>query len=64
MTIGDARKYVGRNCWISWTDRTGQEHGKLLQVEDLQYVPMYGTYLYTDSEELNLDKITEIRPMD
>jgi hypothetical protein len=64
MTITEAKQYVGRNCWISWTDRTGQEHGKLLQIEDLQFVPLYGTYLIAETEELRLEKVTDIRPMD
>ena len=64
MTIPEAKEYVGRNCWISWTDRTGQSHSKVLQVEDLQFLPMYGAYLVGDTEEVRLDKVTKIRVVD
>ncbi|HUV04537.1 MAG TPA: hypothetical protein VMX94_05465 [Armatimonadota bacterium] len=64
MTIPEAKAYVGRSCWISWTDRLGREHSKVLQVENLQFVPLYGAYLIGDTEEVRLDKVTQIRPID
>lgn len=64
MTIPEAREYVGKSCWVSWTDRLGQEHSKVVQVEDLQFVPLYGAYLIGDTEEVLLDKVTQIRPLD
>lgn len=64
MTIPEAREYVGRNCWVSWTDRLGQEHSKVLQVEDLQFQPLYGAYLIGDTAEVRLDKVKQIRVVD
>lgn len=64
MTIPEAKAYVGRNCWISWKDRLGEQHSKVLQVEELQFVPLYGAYLISDTEELQLDRVTQIRALD
>lgn len=64
MTIPEAKQYVGKNCWVSWTDRLGQEHNKVLQVEDLQFVPLYGAYIIGDTEEVRLEKVTTIRALD
>jgi hypothetical protein len=64
MRIPEARQYVGRNCWVSWTDRTGRAHTKVLKVEDLQFVPLYGAYIIGDSEEVLLDKVTQIQPVE
>ena len=64
MTIPEAKQYVGRNCWVSWTDRHGHEHSKVLRVEDLQFRPLYGAYIIGDTEEVRLDKVTEILALD
>lgn len=64
MTIPEARPYVGKNCWVSWTDRSGQAHGKALHVEELRFVPLYGVYIIGDTEEVRLEKVTEIRALD
>ena len=64
MTIPEAKQYVGKNCWVSWTDRLGEEHSKVLQVEDLQFLPLYGAYIIGDTEEVRLEKVTAIRALD
>ena len=64
MRIPEARQFVGRNCWVSWTDRWGRAHSKVLRVEELQFVPLYGAYIIGDSEEVRLDKVTQIQPVE
>lgn len=64
MTIPEARQYVGKNCWVRWTDRLGQEHSKPLQVEDLQFAPLYGAYIIGDTEEVRLDRVTQIHALE
>jgi hypothetical protein len=64
MTITEAKRFVGRNCWVSWTDRVGEQHGQVLQVEDCQYIPMYGAYIIAENEEVRLDKITDMHAVD
>ncbi len=64
MQISEAREYIGRNCHITWRDRSGREQTTVLRVNDLTFVPLYGTYLVGDSEELNLERVTSIQVMD
>lgn len=64
MRIPEAKQFVGRECRVSWTDRLGQEHSKVLRVEDLQFVPLYGAYIIGDTEEVRLDKVTRIQPVE
>lgn len=60
MTISDAKRYVGKDCRISWADRSG-EHSATMHIEELQFVPMYGAYLICDHGEVHLDRIVDIR---
>lgn len=64
MTIPEARAYVGRNCSVTWKDRLGREQSLNLHVEELTFVPMYGAYLVGDIEDVCLDKVTRIQPLD
>lgn len=64
MTIVEAKPYVGRNCAITWMDRRGAEQSVQLYIEKLAYVPMYGAYLMGDVEDVCLDKVTRIQPLD
>ena len=64
MTIPEAKQYVGRNCWVTWTDGLGQEHSKVLHVEDLQFVPLYGAYIVSNAEEVRLEKVSQIRALE
>ena len=64
MTIVDAKQYVGKNCAVTYTDRLGIEHSKVLRIHDLTFVPLYGAYLVGDIEDVYLDKVTAIRLLD
>ena len=64
MTIPDVRQYIGRACAVTWRDRNGNEQSKVLQIHDLTYVPLYGAYLVGDVEDVCLDKVTSITPVD
>ncbi len=64
MTIPEAKQYVGKNCWVTWLDRRGEEHAKVFQVESLRFVPLYGAYMMGGTEEVRLERITEIRALD
>ena len=61
MTMPEAKRYVGKNCCIWWTDRLGREHSRVLQVEAVKFVPLYGTYIICETEEVRLDKVSQIR---
>lgn len=64
MQVTQARQFIGRNCSVTWTDRTGAEKTTELIVKDLLFVPLYGAYLVGEGEELNLDKVSDIQPVD
>lgn len=64
MSISEAQQFVGRNCWVSWTDRSGQKHDKVLRVEDLQYVPLYGAYIIGDTDDVDLEAISRIQSVE
>jgi hypothetical protein len=64
MNIPDARQYVGRECSITYRDRLGREHSKVLHIHDLTFIPLYGAYLVGDIEDVCLDKVTAIKPLD
>ncbi len=64
MSISQARPFVGKRCAIRWTDRSGNEMESVGLIEATRFVPMYGAYLVTPTDELRLDKVTEIQPLD
>ena len=63
MSITEARAFVGKRCAITWTDRSGQEYQNVGTIRTTRFVPMYGAYVVTETDEVSLDKITGIRPL-
>jgi hypothetical protein len=55
--ITDAKKLIGRMCDILWLDRQGKEVQTQSRIYDVTYVPLYGGYVITDSDDIRLDKI-------
>lgn len=64
MQVSEAREYIGDHCSVTWRDRRGQEQTTVIKVHDLMFVPMYGTYIVGDGEELHLEKVTDIRRLE
>jgi hypothetical protein len=60
VVITDAKKLVGKVCAIGWRSRTGEELRAVSKVHDATYVPLYGGYLITDTEDVRLDRVIEI----
>lgn len=60
MFIPEAKQYLGRNVTVTYRDRRGDLHTKAMLVQDVSYVPMYGSCLVGDIEDVWLDKITSI----
>ena len=57
MMLAEAREFVGRVCAIRWQDRAGREQQVVSKIYDATYVPLYGGYLITDTEDIRLDRI-------
>lgn len=64
MSISEVRSFVGKRCSITWTDRSGQEYKNVGTVHNTKFIPMYGAYLVVENEELRLDKVTGIEPLE
>ena len=64
LTIPEIRRLIGRDCAITWRDRLGVEHSKVLHLHDVSFVPLYGAYLVGDVEDVSLERVMSIQPMD
>jgi hypothetical protein len=62
--ITDAKKYIGKKCAVRFLDRTGTEHNMTSIIHDVTFVPLYGGYLITDTEDLRLDKVVGVQLCD
>lgn len=58
--ISDAKKFIGHKCDVRWKDRTGQELQAVSVIHDVTFVPLYGGYLITDTEDIQLDKVVAV----
>jgi len=58
--ISDAKKYIGQKCDVRWRDRLGRELQAISIIHDVTFVPLYGGYLITDTEDILLEKIVTV----
>jgi len=61
LVITDAKKLIGKICAIEWSSRNGESQRAVTKVHDVTYVPMYGGYLITDTEDVRLDRISRVQ---
>ena len=64
MLLSEAKEYIGKVCSIRWQDRTGKELMAVSKVYDVTFVPLYGGYMVTDSEDIRLDRICGVSLME
>jgi len=64
MTILDVKPFVGRRCAVTWRNRSGEEQSRVLHIHDLTFVPLYGAFLVGDAEDVCLDRVVSIHPID
>ncbi|MCB0826073.1 MAG: hypothetical protein KDC26_07780 [Armatimonadetes bacterium] len=57
MLISEAKTLVGQCVNLTYTDRTGKEFTKLVEIFEVGFVPLYGPCMITDQGELRLDRI-------
>ncbi|MGC8667128.1 MAG: hypothetical protein ACP5VE_03280 [Chthonomonadales bacterium] len=60
MVISDAKKLVGNVCEIWWRNRNGEMVRTISKIHDATFVPLYGGYLITDTDDIRLDRVTSI----
>ncbi len=61
MAISEVKKYVGQKCDVLWLDRTGREIHVISMIHDVTFVPLYGGYIITDTEDIRLDKVVAVQ---
>jgi hypothetical protein len=57
MLLAEAKSFVGKICTVRFTDRNGAELTIVSKIYDATYVPLYGGYLVTDTDDIRLDRI-------
>lgn len=60
MLLSEAKSFVGRVCSIRWQDRTGNEQLSVSKIHDATFVPLYGGYVVTDTDDIRLDRVLSI----
>jgi hypothetical protein len=60
MLLGEAKSYIGKVCSVRFLDRSGQEHAVSSMVYDATYVPLYGGYFITDTDDIRLDRVVAV----
>ena len=60
MFIPEAKQYLGRNVSVTYRDRRGDLRTKSLHVHDVAFVPIYGSCLIGEAEDIWLDRVTSL----
>ena len=60
MLLNEAKTFIGKKCSIRFKDRNGQEMSVVSYIYDTIYVPLYGGYLVTDSDDIRLDRVCNV----
>jgi hypothetical protein len=58
--ISEAKKLIGQKCDVRWTDRVGTQLELISMIHDVTFVPLYGGYLITDTEDIPLEKVVHV----
>ena len=64
LKVRDLKQFVGRSCAVTWKDRLGREHSKVLNVLDVSCAPPFGAYLVGDVEDVHIGRLMSILPLD
>lgn len=60
MHINQARQFLGKNVSITYRDRSGNLRTQTTHVYDISYVPSYGACLIGETDDIWLDRVTQI----
>jgi hypothetical protein len=64
VLLPEAHTYIGKKCEIRWRDRAGNQQTTIAPVCDVTYVPLYGAFLITELDDIRLDCIQSLRPVE
>ena len=62
MTVHEATPYVGKDCSVVWRDRFGDEQLMKTHIYKLGFVPLHGSYIMGDEDDVFLNKVVRIIP--
>lgn len=57
MGILEAKAFINQWVQLTWSDRRGREIQDLVQVFEVEFVPLYGPCLITSQGDIRLDRI-------
>ncbi len=57
MQIQEAKTFIGRQVALEWTDRKGALLTDVVDVYEVNFVPLYGPCMITSVGEIRLDRI-------
>jgi hypothetical protein len=57
MAIGEARTLIGHKVQLTWADRAGNETSGVVEVFEVNFVPLYGPCLLTDFGDIRVDRV-------
>ncbi len=60
MLLAEAKSYIGKVCTVRFLDRGGNEQSITSIVYDSTYVPLYGGYFVTDTDDIRLDRVISV----
>lgn len=64
MLVAQAKQHVGQLCLLRYMDRSGSEIVLEREIIDVSFVPLYGPCLITERDELRLDRVVSIEPIE
>lgn len=57
MQIQEAKAFVNERVQLTWLDRKGESHSELVDVYEVNFVPLYGPCMITNVGEIRLDRV-------
>jgi len=57
MQIQEAKSFVEHQVSLEWADRKGEIHRDVVDVYEVNFVPLYGPCMITSAGEIRLDRI-------
>jgi predicted DNA-binding transcriptional regulator YafY len=58
LLISEAKAFVGSFVKLTYKDRMGNETEKVVEVFDVNFVPLYGPCMITDAGDFRLDRVS------
>lgn len=57
MEIQEAKTFANQRVHLTWVDRRGAEITDLVDVYEVNFVPLYGPCMITSAGEIRLDRV-------